>query len=390
MSLIVARRRPAEQSFHPSVCLFTDSEQPSGVGEHMLTLANKLAARFRFSLICPTTSSGARLLARARIAGLEVLGANALRDVADWHRARDWLQQQRVDLLHVHAGITWEGLAAPNLARAAGVPAVLRTEHLPFLVKDTAGWADYLHRVAEVDRVICVSNGVYRSFAAAGTPPSLLAVVPNGIDPPVEAKIHSGVDQSRPIFLTVARLSEQKALDVLIEAAPHVLARAPAARFRIVGTGPLEGNLIAAARALGVADGFEFLGHREDVPALMTTATAFVLPSRFEGLPLALLEAMARTVPVVATDVCGNADAVEDAETGLLVPPYDPQALAAALLRVIEQPLQARIRARRARKRVLSQFTSTQMARATLSHYASLTGVAVEETAAGLVPRHSA
>ena len=129
----------------------------------------------------------------------------------------------------------------------------------------------------------------------------------------------------------------------------------------LVGDGPERRRLQALAHELGIAERVAFLGFREDVPRLLESADVVVLPSLAEGLPLAVLEAMAAGTPLVATAIGGTDEAVVDGVTGLLVPPGDASALAAAVNRVLNEPEEARQRAEAAAARVASDFTADQM-----------------------------
>jgi glycosyltransferase involved in cell wall biosynthesis len=136
----------------------------------------------------------------------------------------------------------------------------------------------------------------------------------------------------------VARLIPEKGLEDLLVAAGEVLAKYPQVHFAIYGDGPLRTALVARARRLGVDGAVSFRSpyRRDELPAIMQDTNIFVLPSITEGLPLALIEAMAWGRPIVATRVGGIPDAVTDGATGLLVPPGDPPALARALASLVE------------------------------------------------------
>jgi glycosyltransferase involved in cell wall biosynthesis len=136
----------------------------------------------------------------------------------------------------------------------------------------------------------------------------------------------------------IGRLAPQKAMHVLIDAAPALLAFDPNVRVLILGDGPLRADLEAQAARLGVAHAVRFAGYQEDVVSAYAAMDVFVLPSRDEGFGLVFLEAMAVGVPVVGTRVIGSEDAVEDGVTGLLVPYADPAALAAAVRGILESP----------------------------------------------------
>jgi glycosyltransferase involved in cell wall biosynthesis len=140
----------------------------------------------------------------------------------------------------------------------------------------------------------------------------------------------------------------------------------------LVGEGHLRAELSKHAAELGVSSAVRLLGHRADARMLLDAADVFVLPSLHEGMPLAAMEAMDASLPVVGTDVIGTAEVVADGETGLLVPPRDPGALATALGALLSDPdLRARYGAA-ARRRYLQHFTSARMAADTAAVYDSL------------------
>jgi glycosyltransferase involved in cell wall biosynthesis len=181
-----------------------------------------------------------------------------------------------------------------------------------------------------------------------------------------------GLPPQAPVILTVARFAPQKGHQVLLEAIPTVLAHQPAAQFLWVGDGPLLPALRARAKSLGVGNHLHFLGRRDDVPELLGAADLFVLPSRFEGLPLAVLEAMAAGLPVVGTQVCGTQEAVADGRTGQLVPPDDPPALANAITALLSQPALAARFGAAGQQRFARLFGAGRMAQETADLYGEL------------------
>jgi glycosyltransferase involved in cell wall biosynthesis len=178
----------------------------------------------------------------------------------------------------------------------------------------------------------------------------------------VERRAHEGA-----VVGNVARLAEQKGQRTLVEAAPLVLARHPETRFVIVGEGELRGEL--EHLALGLP--FEFRGLRDDIPAQLAEMDLFAFPSLFEGLCLAVIEAQAAGVPVVATPVGGIPENVRDGETGLLVPPRDPVALARAINELLDDPARAAELAEHARPRVFGRYSRERMVERTLALYGS-------------------
>ncbi len=352
-----------------SVCLYTESPEPSGVGEHMLALAERLRRRYDLALVCAGGESDAGLLRRAAALGLGTAQLDAPEALEAWLAAHD------ADLVHLHAGIGWEGHAGAQAAARAGVP-VLRTEHLPYLLTDPDQQAAYRDAVAGVDLVVCVSDGARASYEAAGVPAAKLRVVRNGIDAPAvpgraEARARLGFD-GEPLVLTVGRFTRQKGYDVLLDAVPAVLDHVPAARFLWAGDGLLWGEMRRAVAERGLAEHVLLLGRRGDVPDLMAAADLFVLPSRFEGLPLVVLEAFAAGLPTVATRVVGTEEAVRSGETGRLVPPERPAALAVAIVSTLLDPAEADGHAEAGRRDFDARWTARRMAADTARVYDEL------------------
>ena len=147
-----------------------------------------------------------------------------------------------------------------------------------------------------------------------------------------------GVPEGELLVLTVAGLRWPKGYDVFLPAARRALDGGAAVRFVAVGDGPLRPDLEAQHAALALGDRFTFLGEREDVPRLLAAADVFVLPSRQEGLPLALMEALCAGLPIVATDVGELVNLLDDRVNALVVPAEQPQALADAIVELADRP----------------------------------------------------
>ncbi|MBE7190044.1 glycosyltransferase, partial [Jatrophihabitans endophyticus] len=354
------------------LCLATDSREPSGVGEHMLALAAEFRERFHVVLACAESPGGAALLARAARLGI---GIKRLDN--DDARTRRWLVQSGFDLVHIHAGIGWEGHGLAQLGRGAGVASIVRTEHLPDLITDPDQRRAFADGLTLVDRIICVSEAAAATFRAGLDDSARLVVVRNGHPKPEAVRDRAtvraalGAAADAPVLLTVARFTPQKDHTTLLAALPGVLARHPDAQAWFAGAGPLEGDVQAQADAHGLAGVVHMLGQRDDVADLLAAADLFVLPSRFEGLPLAVLEAMAAGRAVVATAVGGTAEAVLDGVTGLLVPPGDPPALASAILAALAPGCAPRFGAA-GRARYRESFTAARMADETAAVYQGL------------------
>jgi glycosyltransferase involved in cell wall biosynthesis len=248
-------------------------------------------------------------------------------------------------------------------ARLAGVRKLYVTHHTPELPRrdnvvgrtwQRIGWATRPEVIYTSDTDRRADRRTLRSH-----------VVPLGID---LARFANGrrVLEGR-IVGNVARLAEQKGHRDLIAAAPIVLGQHPDVRFVVAGDGELRDELEELARPLG--DRFVLLGERDDVPDLLASFDVFAFPSRFEGLCLAVIEAQAAGVPVVATPVGGIRETVVDGDTGRLVPLRDVDALAAAIVEALDQPETAHRMAETARSRVLERFAVERMVAETLALY---------------------
>lgn len=206
------------------------------------------------------------------------------------------------------------------------------------------------------------------TMAAFGVPAERVRVIYDGLRldgwgdvKPVDLTEH-GVAPDHAVCLTVARLHAQKGLGDLLAAAAEVVAQRPDVRFVVAGDGPGADALRRRVEATGVAGRVILLGHRDDVASLMARAQLFVLSSRFEGLPSAVIEAMAAGLPVVATAVGGLPELVEDGVTGWLVRAASPPDLAQGILQALNGDLTAAGEA--GRKRAWERFTARTMASA--------------------------
>jgi len=174
-----------------------------------------------------------------------------------------------------------------------------------------------------------------------------------------QAKARLGIHADRQVVGAIGRLVPQKAPQVFVQAARRVADEAPETLFVWVGSGPMEAEVEARARIEGVP--VHLLGHREDVWEVMRAFDVFVLPSEYEGLSFALLEAMAIALPVVVTDVVGTRDVVDDQVSGLVVPANAPPAMANAILSLLRDPQRARRLAIAGRQKAVAEFSLERM-----------------------------
>jgi len=214
-----------------------------------------------------------------------------------------------------------------------------------------------------------VAEGLVDGLLDLGIAKDRVDVIENGFDPePLKARATSETEvvlPSGPIVFAVGRLSEQKGFDVLIKA--HALALKQGAPFHhvlIAGEGPELEELTALAAELGVSDSVTFLGFLQNPFAVMNRADLFVLPSRWEGFPLALCEAMLLEVPAIASDcVSGPNEILEAGRFGDLVPVADEHGLASALSRHLQQPSRLKSMAAEGSRSVERRFTADRAAR---------------------------
>jgi starch synthase (maltosyl-transferring) len=212
---------------------------------------------------------------------------------------------------------------------------------------------------------VCVSRGVLAfSRDVGGLDPARLTVIPNGIDPaPFDAaepvpRATIGIPDEAHLALCVGRLDPQKGLPDLLDAAGRVIERRPGWHLALAGDGPERAWLIGAIEAhTALRDRVRWLGRRNDVPGLLKSADVLVQSSHWEGMPNAVLEAMAARRAVVGTAVEGTEDLVVPGETGWLVPPRDPAPLAQALDEAAADPDRCRRYGEAGRLRVEREFS---------------------------------
>jgi glycosyltransferase involved in cell wall biosynthesis len=198
--------------------------------------------------------------------------------------------------------------------------------------------------------------------------PGSLSVVHNGV-PDVQIRKRPR-PASGPVIGSIARFERQKGLDVLISALP----RLPEATLVLVGGGPERASLEALARSLGVLERVRLVDWTADARDYLGSLDVFVLPSRFEGFPLATVEAMLAELPVVVTDVGSNTEAVVDGENGLVVPADDVASLAKAVRTILADTARRQAMGKKGRARALAHFTDRAMANAFEALYDSLLG----------------
>jgi len=322
------------------------------------------------------------ILAESRVRRFD-LSAKRLIDPAAWKRFISLLDEQKIDIVSTQDQYT-------NLFGALAfwwtrVPIVM-TRHVMCEPTDTfretvkAKLMLWAARYGS-HRLIAVSEAVRENLARqAGVPLSRIETIYNGIDVERFAtrdqrdrkRAQMGWNPDQKIVLMVAVLRRGKGHEILFEAISQLKAEIPGVRIKLVGDGELNGSLRRQAEPFG--DTVELLGERVDVPELLGASDALVLPSWSEALPTVLMEAGAACLPVVATNVGGAAEIVEEGRSGYLVRAGDAEQLADRLIRTLQNPEQARQLGEYARNHIAELFSLERQAKKMVSLYGSILG----------------
>jgi glycosyltransferase involved in cell wall biosynthesis len=363
--------------------LLVTTLEPAGAERVVRDLALGLDAR-RFSVRVASLQPlrDVTLARELRAAGIPVVSLNLASPLdlpGALRRLVGWLRRERITLLHTHMfHANLLGRLAARLARPGGVP-VVATVHIA--EARPLAWRFRLDRWTRrlLARETCVSSAVAEFHArTTGAARDALTVIPNGVDlarfapdevARREVRAEFGASEDAPLVGTVGRLDPQKDHALLLTAFAELARTNPAARLVLVGDGPLAGELAATAARLGLAERVIFTGRRADVPRLLAALDVFALSSRYEGLPLALLEAMAAEKPIVAVDLPVAREVLGEGEgaAGLVVA-RTAAALAAGLGRLLDdRELAARLGAA-ARARCAESYSVARM----VARYAEL------------------
>ena len=290
----------------------------------------------------PRDRTGEAVVAELRRRGVDVrfLRRRFKYDPLAWWPLLRALRRERIDVLHTHAfgQNAWGSL----IGRLAGVPVMVAHEHNREFTART------LHPVIDRELIgrcasamIVVSDEARRAMIEVERiPPERLVLLPNGVQalPPGDGRAlrsQLGVGSDDPVVGTVCIIRREKALDVLVRAAALLRKEFPRLRVLIAGDGPDRARVEAVSEQLELSGCVHLAGARTDVPDVLAAIDVAVICSDYEGSPRAILEFMDAGKPIVATEVGGIPEVIEDGVHGVLVPPQDEEALAAALARVL-------------------------------------------------------
>lgn len=366
-----------------SVLYFSNSLVRGGAEEHILTLLRGLdRTRFRPHLACtPEVERELRAdlpedvqltplrLRRPRHVGAALALARLLRD-------------RQVDVLHSH--LFYASLFASPVAWLCRVPAILETPHVREQwrrgrIKGRFVIDRFIGRF--VDRYIAVSEANARYLVEEKRLPGRkITVIRNGCDvgrfdpahrPPPALRASLGIEPSDPVAMVLGRLEPQKGHRVLLDAFAQIRRRFPRAHLVCVGEGVLRAELEARVVELRLNGAVHLIGHQRNVVDWLALADVSVLPSFYEGLPLAAIESAAAGRPVVATAVDGTPEVVLHGRTGVLVSPGDAMGLATAVGQLFENPDEGRRLGRAGRIHVTEHFDQRQQVHDTEDVYAA-------------------
>ena len=319
-----------------------------GAQEHVFNLVSRIdRSRYDVSVCSLTPGSAIRKLERA---GIPVCVIEAPDDAAAVEAVAAHLVAVNADVVHnhmYHAEVIGTQAAWRVAETGRRRPLIVGTVHSSRIRSDDD--RALLRRLTpRIDHLIAVSSSIVRKIADEERHGAPVSLIYNGVDlerydhqvPCCTLREEYGLPESGPMVGVVARLEHEKGHPTLIEAWPGVLAAFPDASLLVVGEGSRRDELVDQVRTLGIDRSVVFTGRRDDVPAVTKSLDVAVLPSYREAQGLSILEAMALSRPVVASNVGGIPEMIVDGQTGLLVPPHDPVALAAAIVRLLtDHPL---------------------------------------------------
>jgi len=351
--------------------LYVDTESVwRGGQEQLLDLMTGMKARGHLVWLAARESSA--IFQRAAEAGIVVVGSNQRLELSlpVFLRTLKILKNGKFDIAHSNTprSIVIVGLAA----RMARTPAVFCSRRVDFPLRSRLSALKYNW---STDRVLAISKSIKNTLTNGGVNPSNIEVIYEGVD-------LDWIDQQRPeplagadqksVVGTVAHMSSEKGHSVLLDAIAIIRNRFPRLQLCLIGDGNEKDALKKKAKRLDIESCITFMGFRTDSEALMKRFEVFCLPSLSEGLSSAILKAMANRLAVVSTNTGGIPELVSDGLTGLLVPPGDPQKLAAALGRLLGDPDLRKRMGEAGRKRIEDQFTASQKLNAIENSYLEL------------------
>lgn len=360
--------RPAPKAPLKVMHVIEDLEK-GGAERVLINLVSGLPVQLFQPMVCCLTKKG-RMAAELEERGMRVVALHKKPgvDVGLLWRLQKLLRTQQTDILHTHVFTAnlWGRLAGI----LAQVPVLITHEHSTFTIADQTRQRIEQQLARKTTQIISVSEQLRRRLVeTSGLPDDKVITIHNGLRLPItvneatrmELQREFELDRFNPLIGSIGRQEVRKNYPLLLEAMPNILEHYPQAGLLLIGEGPETPQLKRLVQTKGLAGNVVFAGHRQEVYEFLSFMSVFCLPSQTEGISMAILEAMAAKVPVVATRVGGNPEIIADNRYGVLVPANDRHALTTALLETLNDREAACTRAQAGQKFVLENFSEQQM-----------------------------
>ncbi|GMV99795.1 MAG: hypothetical protein AMXMBFR84_09340 [Candidatus Hydrogenedentota bacterium] len=351
-------------------------------GSHsILLLLMEHMPKDRYNIICVPydahTDGDHQFIAQARARGLDVAPERIpWKSRGNWNRARntiaDLIDRYKIDLVHAHdpQSNTILGIGRQRWSCACVASAYGWWDGLFPFRRFVYQWIERDFALPNLDAVITVSDHMKRRILKGPTRPERIHVIHTGLGIKAlesngsrnEFRASLGIPEDACVVGTVSRVSIEKGHTHLIDAVHHVQGAHPNVYLLIIGDGPVRADLQAQARELGLEHRVVFPGWVQHLPDALAAMDLFAQPSvQQEGLPTAILEAEAAGLPIIASDIGGSRETIEPGVTGVLTPPGDALAIAAAIERLAADPARRREMGDAARRRIETHFSLDRM-----------------------------
>ena len=361
------------------ILLLNTQMEPAGAQKALMILAQGLQRRGHHVVVVTMYDSGNYLPYFKEIYGIDIINLRMRSHVGFGRKVFHYLKglrsiykimrEEKIDVLQAFSA--YSNIIGPLVALVARVP--VRATSQRVTLRNTSSRQIIYDRVLTnsfiVQQMTAVSEGT-RQFCIReeGIRPEKVTTIYNGIDPAsydhplsdeqiIEFKRSLGLDADSFVIITVARLRIQKGHSILLRAIPQILSAFPEAHFLFAGEGRHRPQLEQEIQMAGLEHHVHLLGIRYDIPQLLAISDLFVLPSLWEGLPNALLEAAAAGVPAIASRVDGCSELIVDGVTGILVPPGEPEPLAKAVISLLADPQKTAVWGSAAKRHVSAKFS---------------------------------
>jgi glycosyltransferase involved in cell wall biosynthesis len=351
------------------IVYFIDHLRPDGTQRVLTQLVRGLGERGHSqAVVCLNDSWDAEVMQKLQASGCDVrmVGKAALASGVGLLSTYCWLRRERFE--RAVTLLFYADVLGRPLARAAGVPRLVT--YIQARNTNYSSWQRWLvHKTMPLADQVVVCTRYLGDYVlqAEGATVDQIRVIPHGIavngsKPYTDSQAlrsEFNIPVNSPLMGSLGRLTRQKGYDVLLEALADMVQ--PDVHLLIAGNGEALADLQAQAERLNLSERVHFAGYRRDAPAILHALDVYVQPSRFEGMPNAVLEAMAASCPIVASGVDGHRELIQDGVSGWLVPPEDSRSLAKALAAALANPEDARRRGLAARQKVQAEYSLENM-----------------------------